>query len=305
MTTFSKPAPGTSGYLFALCATALWSGNFVIARGLSDQIPPVTLAFCRWLTAVAVFTPFAVSALIREWQPVKKHAVYLAVTGLLGISIFNTLIYIAGHTTSAMNLSLIAISFPIFIIIFSRIIHKEPITLRKIFGIVLVLTGVVCLITKGDLALLLHLHFNRGDVWMALAAAIFAVHSILVKNKPPAISVKTLQLSTMILGLFFLFPFFLWEQQFHPDPFLTKATIPAILYVGIFASLCAFILWAKSIMIIGPSKAGIIYYTLPLFSGLSAILFLNEQVGFLHLFSLCFIITGIFIANHQPDRSSA
>lgn len=304
MTALSKPASGMTGYLFALCATALWSGNFIIARGLSDQIPPVTLAFCRWLTAVVVFIPFAVPSLIREWQPVKRHAVYLAVTALLGISIFNTLIYIAGHTTSAMNLALIAISFPIFIIIFSRIIHKEPITLKKIFGIFLVLTGVVCLITKGDLSLLLNLRFNRGDVWMASAAAIFAVHSLLVKNKPPAISVNTLQLSTMVLGLLFLFPFFLWEQQFHPDPFLTKATIPAILYVGIFASLCAFILWAKSIMIIGPSKAGMVYYTLPLFSGLSAILFLNEQIGFLHLSSMGFIVTGILVANHQPGRAS-
>ena len=43
-----------TGYLFALGATAIWSGNFIVARGLSNDIPPVSLAFFRWMTAVLV-----------------------------------------------------------------------------------------------------------------------------------------------------------------------------------------------------------------------------------------------------------
>jgi len=54
------------GYFFALGATALCSGNFIIARSLNESIPPVSLAFCRWVVAVVVFLPFALKPLIVE-----------------------------------------------------------------------------------------------------------------------------------------------------------------------------------------------------------------------------------------------
>ncbi len=81
------------------------------------------------------------------------------------------------------------------------------------------------------------------------------------------------------------------------EPLLTAHTVPAILYVGIFASLAAFLLWNRAIVTIGPSKAGMVYYTLPLFSGALGVVFLNETLGFSHLISLILIIGGIVITN--------
>lgn len=40
------------GYLCAIAATVFWSGNFIIARELNDNVAPVSLAFGRWLVAV-------------------------------------------------------------------------------------------------------------------------------------------------------------------------------------------------------------------------------------------------------------
>jgi len=286
-----------SGYFFALGATAIWSGNFIIARGLTDSIPPISLAFWRWIVAVAVFLPFALKPLIAERSTLKKHLPYLLITSLLGITIFNTLIYFAGHTTTAINLSLISITFPIFIIIFSRIIYRELITFRKGFGIILVATGVILLITKGNIAKLLNISFAIGDLWMLLAAITFAVYSILLKRKPEKLSIWALQLSTFIIGLILLTPFFLWEHMTGPSTQFHTKTIISILYVGIFASLSAFVLWNKAIINVGPSKAGMIYYTLPLFSGISAHFFLNESISATHFYSALFIVTGIFTAN--------
>ncbi|MCP3898690.1 MAG: DMT family transporter, partial [Desulfobacteraceae bacterium] len=189
------------GYIFAIGATAIWSGNFIVARGLNDSIPPVSLAFFRWLVAVIVFTPFAIKSLLKELPIIKKHILYFSITSFLGITTFNTLIYFAGHTTTALNLSLIAITFPIFIILFSRILYNELLNCKKGVGIVLVLTGVIVLITKGKIAALLTISFNIGDVWMLIASIIFAVYSLFLRNKPKEISVMSLQLATFILGL--------------------------------------------------------------------------------------------------------
>ncbi len=293
-----------TGYLFAIGATALWSGNFIVARGLNDSIPPVSLAFYRWFVAVIALTPFAIKNLIKEWPIIKSHLVYFSITSILGITIFNTLIYFAAHTTTAMNLSLIAITFPIFIILLSRIFYKEALTIKKGIGIILVLTGVLFLITKGNIAILADISFNIGDVWMLIAAIVFSVYNLFLKNKPDGISIKTLQLFTFILGLIFLFPFFLWEQTITPAIFFTTISVGAILYIGLFASLGAFFLWNNAIIILGPSKAGMIYYALPLFCGLLAHLFLKESVHLLHLYCMILIFSGIVITNHEPKKSN-
>jgi drug/metabolite transporter (DMT)-like permease len=292
-----------SGYIFAIGATAIWSGNFIIARGLSDAIPPVSLAFWRWVVAVIVFLPFASKSLVAERHILKRHIPYLCVTALLGITVFNTLIYFAGHTTSAINLSLISITFPVFIVILSRFVFGELITANKAIGIVLVVAGILFLISKGEFTQLFNISFAIGDLWMLLAAIIFAVYSILVKRKPEQLSIKALQLSTFILGLMFLFPFFVWEYVKVPPVDIKPSVIYSILYVGIFASLVAFVLWGMAIETIGPSKSGMVYYTLPLFSMVLSNLFLGEVVTAVHLFSASLIVSGIVIANYERNKS--
>lgn len=288
------------GYLFAICATALWSGNFIIARGLNESIPPISLAFWRWVVAVIVFMPFALKPLIAQRDVLKENIGYLAITALLGITTFNTLIYLAGHTTTALNLSLISITFPVFIVILSRLFFGEKITINKGIGIILVATGVVLLVTKGNVSSLANISFAVGDVWMLIAAIIFAVYSILIRHKPAGLSIWSFQLSTFILGLVFLFPFFIWEYTTSPTIEFDAKIVGSILYVGIFASLSAFVLWNKAIMVIGPTKAGMIYYTLPLFSGVLAYLILKEDISMVHLYSALLIISGILTANFEP-----
>jgi len=294
--------PGFSGYLFALGATAIWSGNFIVARGLSDSISPISLAFWRWTVAVIAFLPFALKPLISEWQLIKKNLPFICIIALLGITIFNTLIYFAGHTTSAINLSLISITFPIFTVILSRLMFKEKINLYKILGILLVVAGVVLLITKGNLSRLLEISFAIGDLWMLLAAIIFAVYSILLKRKPAGISIWAFQLATFIIGLIFLTPFFIWDSFTVPHSAFEPKTILSIFYIGVFASLVAFTLWNKAIVAVGPSKAGMIYYTLPIFSAISASIFLSESVSLIHLYSALLIVPGILIANFEGKK---
>jgi drug/metabolite transporter (DMT)-like permease len=290
------------GYLSAIGATIIWSGNFVVARGLTDSIPPVSLAFWRWMVAIIVFMPFAVRHIASDWDLIKSHLVYLIATSILGVSLFNTLIYIAGHSTTAINLSLIAITFPVFIIILSRIFYGEVITINKWIGILLVVIGILALITKGDWSIMQKISFAKGDLWMLLAALTFAIYSLMVKHKPAQLGAWSFQFATFVIGLLFLAPFYIWEAV--TTDFQIKSidsnTLYSILYLGIFASLIAFILWAKAIHVVGPTKSSMIYYTLPIFSGILAYVFLGEAIGMLHLLSMLLIVTGIITAIYNP-----
>ncbi len=292
-----------AGFVFALGATAIWSGNFIIARDLSEIVPPVSLAFWRWTVAILVFTPFALKYLIADWKLLKKHIPYLIIVSFLGVTVFNTLVYIAGHTTTAVNLSLIAITFPIFIIIFSRLFLHEAITFVKVIGILLVAFGVVLIITKGSLTMLLELTFFEGDLWMLLASILFAIYSILLQRKPSGIHMYSLQLVTFIMGIFMLFPFYIWEYLTTPALILDVKSTSSIVYLGVFASLAAYLLWNKAIVIIGSAKAGMVYYTLPIFSGVLAYFLLDENLSAVHLYSAILIVSGILISNYKASKN--
>ena len=293
----SKPI--LAGYLCAIMATLFWSGNFIIARELNDSVAPVSLAFGRWLVAAAVLFPFAIRSLIAQWTCIKENLVYLSVTAFMGVTLFNTLLYMGGQTTGALNLALISITSPIFMVIFTRIVYGESLTVYKAAGILLVAAGVIALITRGQPSRLLNLTFSIGDLWMLTGAMFFAVYSILVIKKPQQLGLRAFQLSTFILGILFLLPLLAWEYAVvGPSVFDAKA-IYSILYLGVFASMFSFVLWNKSILLIGVSKTGMVYYTLPIFSGLMAWYFLDEKIGSLHLASGVLIVSGIMLANRK------
>jgi drug/metabolite transporter (DMT)-like permease len=288
--------PMLIGFAYAIAATIIWSGNFIVARDLSDEIAPLTLAFWRWVVAILALLPFAIKPLLAQKVWIKVNIVYLSIVSLFGVTLFNSLIYYASHSSSAINLSLIAITFPIFILVLSRIFLAEAISWNKLAGIGLVAAGILLLISKGELSVLAELTFAQGDILMLIASLIFAIYSMLLRQKPEGISVPAFQLASFIVGLVFLFPFYLVELYFIPTKNLEGSVIMSILYVGIFASLLAFILWNKAISIIGAINAGMVYYSLPIFSGVLAIVILDEAVTSLHLYSTLLVLLGILLA---------
>lgn len=285
------------GYFWALVATVIWAGNFIVARSFNQDILPVGLAFWRWTIAVVTLTPFAVRVTVEDWKLVQKHLPYLAVSALSGVTVFNTLIYIAGHTTQAMNLALIATSSPIFIVLMSRLFYGEPISLTRAAGIVVVVLGVVLLIAGGSLEKLLSISFAIGDLYMLLAAIIFAGYAMLVNHKPATMRMKTFALCTFSLGLLFLTPFYVLECLIYHPVVFNPSILLALLYVGILSSVVAFLAWNQAIILIGPSRAALMYYLVPVFSGIAAWLFLGEPIRLVHIFSMLLIVCGIFITN--------
>jgi len=285
------------GYLFAIGATLIWSGNFIIAKGLSDQIPPIGLAFWRWVVAFLALLPFVINGLPQRITVIRQHFVYLSAVAITGVSIFNTLIYIGGHSTTAINLALVAISAPMFMILLARLCFGEQITLRKALGTVVTATGVLVLVSGASIETLLQLNFARGDLWMLISAICFATYTMLIRSKPATISGSNLLFSSFLLGLLYLSPFYLWEHVTVGSVNFTSSTVPAILYIGIGASLTSYHLWNKAVAILGPTKPGLLYYLVPLFASLEAWLFLGESISLVHVTSLSLIVGGILLAN--------
>jgi drug/metabolite transporter (DMT)-like permease len=120
---------------------------------------------------------------------------------------------------------------------------------------------------------------------------------MLVKRKPPNLRLTSFALCTFSLGLLFLAPFYALESWiYHPVVFNPSIAL-ALIYVGILSSVVAFLAWNKAITLIGPSRTALIYYLIPVFSGIAAWLLLGEGITGLHIFSMLLIIFGIIITN--------
>lgn len=293
-----KPNENSLGVIFALGAVLIWSGSFVLARGLSSYLPPMALSFWRWTIALLGIAPFAIKSTWNNRMLIKEKIGYLSLTSFFGIALFNTLVYIAGKTTTSFNLSLIALTTPIFIVVLSVLFLKEKLKAMNLMGISLVIIGVMLLLTKGNPWTLLDFKFSKGDLWMLLAAVVFAIYALLIRIKPKNIDTKTFLFITFFIGDLLLFPAYLWEYNANTnDIAISNKIILALLYLGIFASLVAFYLWNEAIAKIGASKTAIIYYLIPVFSGVLGFIYLGETIALGQLISMVVIIVGLLIYN--------
>ena len=286
------------GISLAVLAVILWSGNFIIARGVIKQIQPVSLAFFRWLIASLLIMPFAVRSFKAEWTVARKSWPYLFWVSLTGIALFNTCVYIGAHYTTAINLALIGTtSSPIFAIILARIFLKEKIGWLKMMGLALCISGVVFLLTKGDWRNLLTFRFTAGDGWVLLAAFFFAVYNTLVRKKPAGISSINYLFITFSLGTVLLLPFYLWENQHVPPVHWNFNLLWMVLYLGLAASVISYLCWNIAISKLGAGRTALFGNLIPVFASIEAALLLGEQFTNVHIISMLLVFAGIIIAN--------
>ena len=288
------------GAALAILATLIWSGNFIIARGSKNDIPPITLAFYRWLSATIILLPFTWHTFIKEISILKKYFRYFLLTAVSGITLFNTFVYIAGHTTEAINMALLGTTTsPIMSVILARIFLKEPVPLTRVIGMLICIAGILLLLSKGSIDILLSFSFTEGDWWMLAAALTFAIYNVCVRKKPSAMSSRNFLFTIFLIGTALLLPFYLYELKTKGGFEINTQNIGAIFYLGLGASVICFLLWNKSIAYLGAGRASLFGNLIPVFSTIEAVLFLNEKVSLIHLYSFILVIAGLIIANLQ------
>ena len=288
------------GIFFAVAATLLWSGNFIVARGIIHQVPPVSLAFFRWSAASLLLLPLALPKVREDWPAVKANLRYLSWTALSGIAIFNTLVYVAGHHSPAINLALIGTtSAPVFSLILAALFLKEKVSPTRLAGMAICFAGIMLLLSKGSWQVLQNFHFAEGDIWVLLGAFTFAVYTIQIRRKPKNLQNVSLLWILFFLGALMLFPFFLWESARHPPIQWTPGLAGVILYLGLGTSVIAFLIWNLAIARLGAGRTALFGNLIPLFSTIEAVFILGEPVRSIHLWSGLLIVAGLLVANSK------
>ena len=282
---------------FLMVLTALaWSGNGIVGRGLNDIIPPIGLAFWRWVVAFPIVIIIAWPHLRTDLPKVRENWLILMVLSILSITAYNTLLYYGLLTTTAINALLINTSRPAVIVLLSILFFRQGITYKQSFGFLLAFIGTIAIIIKGEISRFISLEFNEGDLWILVAMFCWALFTVLLKKRPSMHPTSFVAI-TIFFGALILFPFYIWETIFiKPTPFVLE-TFFGVLYLAIFATIVAYLFYNRAVEIAGANKAGQVSYILPIIGSILAIFILDEKFEIYHAVGFAFILSGVYFGS--------
>jgi drug/metabolite transporter (DMT)-like permease len=278
-----------------------WAGNAIVARGIAGEVPPIALAFWRWAVAAVVILPFAWRHLARDVPKMRAHWPIMLLLTTLGISVFNTFLYIAAHTTTAINIVMLQTAMPIVVVLATFAIFRETVTAVQATGIAASFAGTLILIAHGDPAVLLGLDFKRGDLWMLAAVVCYAVYTALLRLRPP-VHGFSFAFASFALGAALLLPFYIAETILVGPLPVSAGSLTAIAYVAVFASVLAYMAFNRTVELLGANTAGLAVHLIPVFGIVLAVLLLGERLHPYHGVGIALIAVGLWLATRKPAR---
>lgn len=285
--------------LLLTLAPLLWAGNTIVGRLAAGWIPPMTFNLLRWTIALLVLLPLG-GWVLRRSSPLWREWRYYALLGLLAIAGYNSLQYLALHSSSALNVTLVAASMPVWMLLVGRIGFGAPVSGRSLAGAALSLVGVGVVLAQGEFARLLQLRFVPGDGWMLLAAFSWACYSWLLTRRQGAAEIRqdwaAFLLAQIAFGL-------AWSVLLTAGEWLLPAQAPQIawsgklaavlLFVAIGPALIAYRCWGAGVGRAGPTLASFFSNLTPLFAALMSAALLGEPFDGWVLAGTALVLSGV------------
>lgn len=309
----TEPAAGQPGRLWAylaLTAAALfWGGNWPLARWIQTDVPPLTLGLLRWGSAAILLLPFALPQFLRAWPAVRREWRRLTILGLVGVTGFSAMSYTGLAYTTAINGSLLNAAAPAFLVLFTALGFGRSLGelagWAQVAGVALSIAGVLAIISRGAPEALAALALNVGDLWVMGAVLVWTIYTVLLKRWPTAAPPLAFLLATILFSLPLPIALSAGELVWGTRlPAVNTATILTTIYLGLFPSIAAYAFWGYGVGRIGPTRAMLFQYLIPLFAAGLAILLLGESPRLYHVAGAALIIGGLVLAT-RPAAAGA
>ena len=285
-------------HLFLTLASLFWGFNAIASRLAIDEISPMSLVSGRWLGVLIILSIICRHQLSLGFQVFKSNYKWMIVMGLCGFTTFNSLYYISAHHTVAINLGIVQSTTPAFIMIISMFWLKTRINLKQVTGLLITFIGVSIVISNGNLASVLRLKLNNGDLLLIVACIFYAIYAVGLRKRP--------EINDVLLMTFFSYvafigslPGLIIEITQYSFFFPTFKGLMILSVIIIFPSLLAQILFMKGVKIVGPALSGLYTNLVPIFTSVLAIIVLDEVFHIYHLISLIIIFLGIYIFDRK------
>lgn len=288
---------GALSYLSILGALVIWSSSFVAIKIAYETYPPITLGAVRFVVATLILG--ALTLLPKNRVKLEKKDIgTVALSGLMGITLYAVLQNIAMQWTSASSATLIIASYPAITLLLESLIYKVKMNLFKIIGILIAIAGVVILsYVKADTRQQGEL---LGVLLLLVAGIAWAFYNFLTKkvvNRYPSISLLFYQ---TLFGAIFMAPLALFERGNWAPP--TVLSFSMMLFLGLFCSVLAFLLYNNGLKDLPASSVTSMLNLVPIFGVFFSWILLGEQVTLRKIIGGVVIIAGVMISARQATQ---
>lgn len=295
------PQLSLSTVFYLTLATIFWAGNAIAGRVLVGSVSPITLSAVRWGLAALILLPFGWK-IFKPSSALWQNKSRFLVLGLLGVGSYNVLLYLALQTSTAINVTLIGASMPIWMLLIGAVLYQVKPSLLQMLGALVSLVGVTVVLTRGEPASLLSMEVVMGDLFIMLATILWAFYSWMI-SRPGESTERQWPWAEFLMAQVFIG--FMWTMLFegveiatgHAFIDLNYWTGALIVFVAIGPSLIAYRCWGLGVNGAGPTVAAFFANLIPLFTALLSAAILGDPPQLFHGLAFVLIVVGILVSS--------
>ncbi len=289
----------TFAFFSIIAANVIYGVNYVVAKAIMPiYFSPLSIIFLR-IAGTIIITLFIYLLFVKE-KVNKRDYLRLIIASLFGISLNQIMFFEGLNLTTPIDSAIIMTVSPIMVLIFSFIILKERITLLKVIGIFLGITGALMIIL-GKGAISLNSNTFTGNTLIFINATSFALYLIIIKPLMNKYHPITIMLWLFTLGFVFSLPFTIKpiiNTNFYNIP--PKIWF-GLAYIIIGSTFLGYLLYNYSLRVLSPTVVSFFIYLQPLFSTITTMIVFNQNPSIIDIISASLIFTGIWFVSKKVN----
>lgn len=292
--------PVIMAHVGALICIGMWGVSFVSTKVmLNHGMHPVEIYIDRFLLAyVLILLLKRTRWFSYNW----RDEGLLCLCGMLSGSVYFLAENFALEYTLVSNVSLLTSMSPLITAMLVGLLYKSERPGRgMILGSFIAFIGVACIIFNSS--------FNveikpLGDMLAIMAAFSWALYSLVLKKLDATYDVWFISRKTFFYGVFTSLPFLIMEPpHFSVSDILgCWPVLGNLLFLGVGASLIGYLLWARTVKVMGAVKANNYMYFQPIFTMVFSVIFLHEVVTFFGYLGCALILGGLWLGDYLTRR---
>jgi len=284
-------------------ATLIYGVTYTVAKDvMPNYIKPYGFILLRVSSATLIFWTLS---LFTKYQKIEKSDYKkILIASFFGITI-NMLAFFKGLSlTSPISASVMMVTSPIMVLIFSSIIIRKPIGKQRILGVFIGLTGALFLITLGNSSAGTDTNNAFGNFLVFLNAASYGLYLVLakdlVKKYNPIVFIKWLYL----FGLIFVLPFGYSELTAVVWQEIPTNIYWNISFVLVFTTCISYLFNLYGLSKLKPTTVSVFIYLQPVIASIYALIVGSDSLNLVKIFATLLIFFGVYLVTKQVEKST-
>lgn len=270
----------------------VWGANYTVGKWGMVGFDPLTFNVVRFLGATPLLF-LLLYAIEKNLRVRLKDCWELAMLGLIGITLYQTLFMASVKYATATNASLMLAISPVFTAIFAWLAGQERLGLKGRVGSALSLLGVVLVLLFGTNKLALGWDVIRGDLIAIVTSCVWGSYPVLAKRMLRKYSALKTMTYASLFGTVFFLVFGLKGVLAITWSEITFAAWGSMVYSIVLVTAFGLVVWYQAINRIGANRVMAYMYAVPAVAVVTAAILLKEQIHLMQGVGAIVIFWGI------------